>query len=416
MNKTTVAKNIIVLYGFSIAKILFPLITLPYLTRVLSVEKYGVVAYVKSIMTYMQLVIDFGFMLSGTKEIVQTKEDKRTMSAVVGDILLARLALCAISFAALYILSLAMPILRGNMAYTLMTFAPVALTVLLFDYVFRGLEQMQVITVRFIIMKSFSTVLTFLLVKSDSDLMLIPILDTIGSVLAIVLVWLSLNKLGVQVTFTGISSALRKLRESAIYFASNIATTIGGALSTLLIGAFMQPADIAYWGAALQLVSAVLALYSPVIDGVYPNIVKTRDYSVIRKTALIFMPLIALGCLFVFAFSDLIVTIAFGEKYAASAGILKGLIPVLFFAFPAQLLGWPSLGTIGKTKQVTISTVIYGTFTIVGLLLLIVLDTFTLKNVVILRSSSEIVLFFPRLLFCIKYRQEFSGSFRAECG
>ena len=104
MNKTTVAKNIIVLYGFSIAKILFPLITLPYLTRVLSVEKYGVVAYVKSIMTYMQLVIDFGFMLSGTKEIVQTKEDKRTMSAVVGDILLARLALCAISFAALYIL------------------------------------------------------------------------------------------------------------------------------------------------------------------------------------------------------------------------------------------------------------------------------------------------------------------------
>jgi PST family polysaccharide transporter len=127
------------------------------------------------------------------------------------------------------------------------------------------------------------------------------------------------------------------------------------------------------------------------------------------------MPLIALGCLFAFAFSDLIVTIAFGEKYAASAGILKGLIPVLFFAFPAQLLGWPSLGTIGKTKQVTISTVIYGTFTIVGLLLLILLDAFTLKKVVILRSSSEIVLFFPRLLFCIKYRQEFSGSFKAEC-
>ena len=76
MNKTNVAKNIILLYGFSIAKILFPLITLPYLTRVLSVEKYGVVAYVKSIMTYMQLVIDFGFMLSGTKEIVQTKDDK----------------------------------------------------------------------------------------------------------------------------------------------------------------------------------------------------------------------------------------------------------------------------------------------------------------------------------------------------
>ena len=56
MKQKNVLKNIIMLYGMSIAKIVFPLLTLPYLTRVLSVECYGVVSYVKAVMQYMQLL------------------------------------------------------------------------------------------------------------------------------------------------------------------------------------------------------------------------------------------------------------------------------------------------------------------------------------------------------------------------
>ena len=62
MNKK-IAGNIVFLYGFSFAKIILPLITLPYLTRVLSVDAYGVVSYTKSVIAYFQLFIDFGFML-----------------------------------------------------------------------------------------------------------------------------------------------------------------------------------------------------------------------------------------------------------------------------------------------------------------------------------------------------------------
>ena len=61
MKQKNVLKNIIMLYGMSIAKIVFPLLTLPYLTRVLSVESYGVVSYVKAVMQYMQIAVDFGF-------------------------------------------------------------------------------------------------------------------------------------------------------------------------------------------------------------------------------------------------------------------------------------------------------------------------------------------------------------------
>ena len=89
--KSNVIKNTMMLYGMSIAKIVFPLLTLPYLTRVLSVESYGVVSYVKAVMQYMQLVVDFGFMLSGTKDIVNAKNDHVFNSYILFINILSRL-------------------------------------------------------------------------------------------------------------------------------------------------------------------------------------------------------------------------------------------------------------------------------------------------------------------------------------
>ena len=83
----TIAKNSAMLMAMNIAKMLFPLMTLPYLTRVLSTDCYGSVVYVKSVMTYMQLAVDFGFVLSATKSIVYARGDMAAQEKIVGDVL-----------------------------------------------------------------------------------------------------------------------------------------------------------------------------------------------------------------------------------------------------------------------------------------------------------------------------------------
>ena len=93
------------LYIMNIAKMIFPLITLPYLTRVLSVPGYGVVSYVKAIMQYMQLIVDFGFLLSGTKDIVMVQGNKDQIDHEVGNIFLARLLLVGIAFLGLCLIT-----------------------------------------------------------------------------------------------------------------------------------------------------------------------------------------------------------------------------------------------------------------------------------------------------------------------
>ena len=194
MKSKKIAYNIIMLYGMSIAKIIFPLLTLPYLTRVLSVECYGVVSYVKAVMQYMQLFVDFGFMLSGTRDIIKAKDDQIQLAREIGDIMLARILLAAVVFCVLLLMMCITPILQDNAMYAILAFASVFLTIFLFDYYFRGIEKMQMITVRFVIMRGVSTILTFILVHSDSDIILLPLLDTVGTALAVGLVFFELKR------------------------------------------------------------------------------------------------------------------------------------------------------------------------------------------------------------------------------
>ena len=216
--RKNVVKNVIMLYGLSIAKIVFPLLTLPYLTRVLSVGCYGTVAYVKTLMQYLQIIVDFGFILSGTKEIAENRDNKEQLMFSLGDILIARIALGVVGFVILVILIAVLPILRAAKVYTVLSYVTVFLSVFLFDYYFRGIEKMQVITSRFVLMRGLSTALTFLLVHNDNEIMWIPVLDILGSVLAIVLILAELKKDNIKLRISNYTEIVKKIVSSSIYF------------------------------------------------------------------------------------------------------------------------------------------------------------------------------------------------------
>lgn len=405
--KKNVIKNIIMLYGYSIAKIVFPLITLPYLTRVLSVDMYGMVSYVKTLRTYMQLIVDFGFLLSGTRDIVKARDDKKKLGEVAGDIFLARLILVAGAFVLIVVLANVIPILQNFKLYTYISFIPVALTIFLFDYIFRGIEKMEIISSRFIITKTISTAFTFVFIRSDADVLWIPILDIIGTLVAIALVIIELKKQGIVIKITALSNAWKKLKESAIYFLSNIASTAFNALNTLLIGFFLMPSDVAYWSICIMLISTIQALYSPITDGVYPDMVKTKSLSQIKKMLLIFMPIVLAGCIFSFFVAKYVLLIIGGAKYVEATTLFRCLIPVLFFSFPAMLVGWPTLGAIDKAAEVTFTTIFSAAFQVAGLVVLGLSGNFTLINIAILRCITEVILLGSRSFFVRKYNSLF---------
>ncbi|MBQ7376813.1 MAG: oligosaccharide flippase family protein [Clostridia bacterium] len=400
------AKNTFLLYLMTIAKLIFPLFTLPYLTRVLTTDSYGAVTYVKSYVSYVQLFVDFGFILSAVSDIIRAGDDKRKIGYITGHVILAKLliglAWLGISFGVIY----AVPILRAYKLYTMLSVVGAVLTALLADFLFRGIEKMHVVTVLFVTMRGIATALTFVFVHGDGDLLWIPILEIVGVLAAVSVSFIFIAQYKIPIRICSLRVAFRMIRTSFIYFASNIATTAFGALNTFLIGIFILDSEqIAFWGVAMQLITAVQNLYAPIINGIYPQMIRSKSAKLIRNVLLLFMPIVLLGCLFCFFAAKWILLIVGGAKYIAAVPIFRYLLPILFFSFPGMLFGWPTLGAIGHEKQVTVTTVTTAAIQVLGLFLLILFGQFTLINIALLRGATELFMLLFRMGLLIRNRR-----------
>lgn len=400
-------KNTSMLYLFSIASLVFPLLTLPYLTRVLSIEYYGISAYVKACMVYFAVFLEFGFLLSATRDVVNTNGDCQMMSQIVGAVTMAKALLSTTALFAMFAIFPFLPILGNNKLFTLLSFCAVAINALIPDYLFRGLNSMEVITYRFIVCKAMSVLLTFVLVNGDSDFLLIPLLDLGSSILALALSIGCMHKRNISLPLVPIRLALSTMIKSFTYFISNFATTAFGALCTILIGLYLNLVDVAYWSLCINLTSAAQSLFSPVLNGIYPYMVSSRDISLIKKILALFMPLIAAACFTAYIFSPQLLSIISGEKYTAATPIFRGLLPMVFISFPAMLFGWPCLGAIDKPRETSITTVTAAIFQISSLIILISMNIFTITNLIITRTTTEFILLVARAMYCFYYRTEF---------
>ena len=399
--------NTIMLYLLAFAKIVFPLLTLPFLTRTLSVECYGVVSYVKSVISYAQIIIDFGFIFSSVKQIVKAK-DKDDVNYIVGETILAKLLLSIVALGFIIFLSLTVPILQNYRLLLFLSFVSPLLSSFLLDFFFRGIEKMHMVSVIFVSMKTISTILTILSVRNDSHVLLIPLFDIISSLAAIFLSWFIFAKLGYRFKCGGIRKAVKKIKESFLYFTNSVASSAFGALNTAVIGIFIEDLQqVAYWSVAMQLIGAVQTMYTPLSNGIYPYMIKKKSLMFIKKILLIFVPLVICGTVLAGVLSPTLLTIVGGEKYRDASHIFKYLLPILVFSFPVAILGWPTLGCIDKVKEVNISTLSGAAVQIVGLLFLFVCNQFYIVNIAILRNISEITMCVILICFTVKNKKLF---------
>lgn len=413
MKKTNkVVNNTIMLYIMSIAKLIFPLLTLPYLTRVLSKETYGFVSYVKSCMTYIQLIVDFGFILSSVKDIVQANGDMNKVGIITGNTFFAKFILSFAALGILVVMLFTIDLLKFNVTYVILSFTAIAISVFLADFLFRGIEKMYFITIIYVLAKGVATVLTFILVRDDESFMWIPILDIISNVISILISFgIIIFKLKIKVRMSGIKESLYMIKESFTYFLSSIATTAFSALNTVLIGIYITDLiQVAYWSLCLNLITAVQSLYAPLCNSIYPHMIQNKNLNIIHKVLAIFMPIVTLGCIFCFYFARMVLIIVGGKEYAEAYILFRWLIPILFFSFPAQIYGWPTLGAVGKVKETTFSTVIAAITQVLGIFLLIIFNSFNLINLAVLRGLTELILMLVRMFITYKNKKYFNGE------
>ncbi len=415
-SKRVVIKNSISLYAMTFVRMVFPLLTLPYLTRVLSKDAFGTMSYVNASMSYIQMVIDFGYILSATALIASAKEDKDKQGQIIGNTIASKLILSGISFVVMVIMCMSIGLLRENLAYTFLMFIASMISIFLLDFYFQGIEEMHLLTIRFMIMQTISTALTFLLVHDDGDLLWIPVLNIIAtSVAACLSVWQIVVRSHIRITVSGITDVLASIKNSFIYWLSDVSSTAFTALNTLLIGIYMSKVDVALWSISLQVVIVIQRLYSPITNSIYPYMVRSPQFKLIRKILIIFMPLVLSGCCLLWMLAPWIMhVLGGGSKYLDATPILRALTPLLFVSFPNLLFGWPVLGAIQRVKETTGTTIASAVVQVIMLALLIVNGLFSPIMIALSRAVSETFMLILRLFYTHKYRADFMDSVSSE--
>ena len=170
---------------------IFPLITLPYLTNVIGVERFGELAFAASIMVFFETFIDFGFNYTATRDFAKCRYDLKESSKVYSQVMAAKFVFVIFSFLLLTLLIVFVPIFQEIKILLYFTFSYVIGYVLFPEWVFQALEKMKFITLLNLLSKLIFTVLVFVIIQNKEDYIYQPLLISGGYfVAAIISLWI----------------------------------------------------------------------------------------------------------------------------------------------------------------------------------------------------------------------------------
>jgi PST family polysaccharide transporter len=337
-NNRAIVSNFSSLFSLQIANYVFPLLTFPYLVRVLGPGNYGLIAFAQAFISFFILVTEYGFGFSGVRAVATIKDDSKAVSEIFSSVIIIKIGLSLLGFIVLCMLVSIVPRFRTDWPVYLLTFGMVLENVLFPTWLFQGMQDMKAISIRSIAAKAVYTACIFLLVTESSDYLLVPIIYSISAITSGTIgLFYSLKHFKIRFRMPSKHTIKRDLKDGWTFFYSSIAIRICTATNTVVLGFFASNAVVGLYSAAERLIRVLTELGRPLFQAIYPhiNVVVTRS----REEAIAFLrPLFRVVFaasfvvfLCVLFFSDHIVDIVLGAKYENAITIFMILTPLLVF-------------------------------------------------------------------------------------
>ncbi len=292
----TLIQNFSYLSALQIFNMLLPLITYPYLIRILGAEVYGLVIYSQAIATYFCILIDFGFRLSATKEISIYRHDRNKLSEIVSSVYTIKLILWLLSIGILFGIVNLIPSFRDEKLLFLFSFA-ICFNELLFpQWYFQGVERMKYITIINLIARLIFLALIFIVVKDRADYLYVPLLNGVGAFIGGVIgVFILFLKDQIRFRFQPLSNLFWYIKQSLPLFGSNAIISIKDRFNIIFIGAFLGMKEVAIYDLAVKIMSLFMQPIDIINTAIYPKMAREKDMKfLIRATKFSFVFILVL--------------------------------------------------------------------------------------------------------------------------
>src|SRR5699024_6176021 len=220
----------------------FPLLTIPYLAKVIGVDSFGKIAFASAVVVWFQTIADWGFNFTATRDVAKNRDDKEKVSEIFSNVLWARMLLAVLSFLLLVIAILLIPEFKENKSILLITFLLIPGHILYPDWFFQAIEKMKYITIFNLLSKLLFTILIFVFIKKKSDFILQPLFTTLVYIVSgVIVMYLIKVKWKIKIKQPGIKNILKTIKGSTDVFINNITPNLYNSFSIVLLGFWGGP-------------------------------------------------------------------------------------------------------------------------------------------------------------------------------
>ena len=242
-------------------QMLFPLITFPYVCRVIEADGIGQINFFQSIISYISLFTCLGIPMYAIREIARDRNDVVQMNRTAMEILLLHSMLTLVGYAIVAILCLTVPQIQVNIPLFLILSLTIFFTAIGCEWFYQGIEDFKYITIRGLIIKTVSVVLLFIFVKSKTDLLYYGCYTVFGVLGGNIFNFFRLRKYihRENIIFSELHIK-RHIKPVLKVFSFSVVTSIYLQLNTVLLGFLKNALAVGYFASATKVMQMLLTM------------------------------------------------------------------------------------------------------------------------------------------------------------
>ncbi len=357
-------KNKVLIQNFSSLTILqfsnylFPLITFPYLVRVLGPEKFGLVNFAAAFVMYFNVLTDYGFNLSATQEISINRDNKGKINEIFSSVLVIKLSLFFIGALIFIMLVLSIDKFSSDSLVYIFSFLMVFGTVLFPVWFFQGMEEMKYITFINVGVKTLWVIAVFVFIKSQEDVLLLVILNGTSFILiGLVSLVILIIYFDVKFIIPHFKEIKKQLTEGWYIFVSTASITLYTTSNIFILGLFANNTIVGYFAAADKIRVAMQGLFQNASQAIFPHLSKLFQESklsairFIKNYLKLSVSIAIIITIIMFILAKPVVLIVLGSNYLSSVNVFRIIVFLPLIILLSNIYGIQIMLNVGYKKE-----------------------------------------------------------------
>lgn len=336
--------SLLALRGFDF---IIPLITLPYLVQTVGIENFGRIGFAISLSMYFGAVIQYGFSVSATRAIARGRDSKVELCQIYSKTIFLSLFLSLVSIILCCLIIFIIPELKKNYDLYVITLISIVLQALFPVWFFQGMERMKYIAIFSSLTKLSILIGLLLFVKSPSDYILVPLLNAIAALLALLYSgYLIRSVFDVRLKIPSVRDVKDLALNDRHSFINQFAPNLYNNSSVFILGALWGPAYVGAYLAATKVIDAFCSIGHILSSVFLPYL--SRNFSNHRYFEMFMLSVGILGSMFTFFLSDHIANFLYSDEGRSVSICIKYLSPCVAIIFCTLVYGTNGLMLVNR--------------------------------------------------------------------